>query len=757
MAARVREGPYARMASRSVHAFASIRVAVAFGLWQLECPNGRAHGSSSDERRSSRPSGGQSLARGRKKSFPGGSGFSSVAIAVLCALYALPLFWPPVARLPEWHADASWLARLFPDVPSWWVALRLLALWIAAGWFAWRYGSSPPALASASPPGSRPKRWQEGGAIGASAVVLLLSFWMHQGRSMASLLYVAALFVPGFLLARLPSSRARQAPDPSPGRMPPAAWAFSVVAAWVIVFLVMERGSLEATRAVDQWRAFVDALHFVNGEGNYLADRYDPELPNLSALPFVFQGLPSWQLGLASVSLASLQVHQMFWLAAAALGLATVVSKLFGPVPAAFAAAGFLWSPLTHLFAVSPAPYLFGPVMTVALLLLLERFYVRGSRCALANAGPLAGLALGYPSMAPLVAVAGVLFLRRLRATWRTHRAAWIAGGCGLVAALLPARVRVFSLEETGHLLSFHGNAAWLDLSLLGQSSLRLMEEARAVDIRRSADIALGALLAPFAHSRLHIRLWGDTILDPLTSVAFAFGCAVCLRFLRQSPLARVLVALWAGMILPSLVSPVDRVDIVHSVSFAVVVAVIAATGLAQIFQRLPQTARVPAGCAVLIFASVAGHVLQHRVNPRILASSATGLALESVAAEDVPRVVVLDYPSGFHPDVRWLYVGPMTAFARNVPVGYLRLESGTVPVPQLIADGKELVFWSPGLDQDLLVTDHICRHWPAAELFVIFDPAHLGQVRVARLAGAQWIPKLSRERWQVTLCPAGS
>jgi hypothetical protein len=665
----------------------------------------------------------------------------------------LPLFFPPAARLPEWHPDADWAERLFPTVPAWWVGTRVAALLFAAVWFARSLATLPPEF-TAITPAAPPSRTTERAALFSALALLLVAPWVPAMPPLACLFYALVLFLPAACLrAGVPSTR-NQSSEPNRHRLLPVAASGAVIAAWLVVALVRERSGLEATRAVDHWRAFVDALLFLAGGGNFLADLYDREIPHLGAVPFLFQGVPFAQVGLGTLSLASVQAHQMCWLAVAAGGLAWLAAKTIAPLAAPFVAASFLASPFTHLMAVAPAPFVFGPVVTVALLAAWLAFTQRHSHAALASAGPLAGLAIHYPSVVPVVAVVGIDFLRRLPPSWATHRASWVTGALALVAAVIPAAPHLFDFSSSGHFLLFHGNAAWLDVALLGQGSVRLMEEGRAVDVRRFTDIVAGALLAPLAHSRLHIRIWGDTIFDPVTSVFFALGWMTCFRFARQSALARALLILWIATLLPSFVSPVDRVDIIHSVSLAVPVALLAALGLGQVLTALPARLTVAVALGAAGASWLSGHTLVHRVNPRILAASAPGLALESLTPGGHDRAVLLDYPARYHADTRWLYVGPMSAYAGGRPAGYFRLpEDHALAVEEFLAAHKDLVFWSPGLEQDFSLARRICADQPSATMFLLHDRAGLGKAWAARLGGAFWEPALPRDRWRAVPC----
>ncbi|MCX8072308.1 MAG: hypothetical protein N3C12_07650 [Candidatus Binatia bacterium] len=672
-------------------------------------------------------------------------------IGLLFLYYALPLLWPPPAQFTEWNPQAHVLGRLFPGVPTWWIATRLSALLLCTCLFA-RFYLRPFEDAAEFHPTPSVAAWQERVALGLAVALFVAAPWVKHAGLPGQLAFLAGLFVPALCLWS-PSPRPQQSAPTAVALLRPQLPVVLVTVAWVGFFVGVELGSLEATRAVDQWRAFVDALQFAARNGKLFGERYDAELPNLGALPFLFQGVPLWQLGLVEPSLASMQLAQMSWLAVAAAGLALLATRIGGALPALIGTTGFLFSPFTHYLAVLPAPFVFAPVVTVALLLAVWRFRLNGSRASLVCTGPLAAFGLTFPSVVPIVGVAGLAVLARWPSTWRTHRLTWVAGALIFSAALLPAIPEVFSLREGTHHFSFHGIAASLDRALLGQGSVLLMERSRSVDIRRPLDIVLGALLAPFAHPRLHIRLWTDAIFDPFTATLFALGLLACVHNFKRSATARELLILFLAALSPAFVSPVDLVDMVHAVSLGVPVALIAALGAGQILAHIPDATRPLVAALTSLGCCTAGALLSHEIPQRWLCASSTGIAFESLAPRDAPRAVVIDYPAGFHHDVRWLYVGPMTAYGWALPVGYLRLEQPHLPVDQLVADGKDLVFWSPGLEEDFNVRKSLCRFYPGVVLFQVWDRAGLGHVWAARLSEAPWEPRVHARRWRLVAC----
>ena len=87
--------------------------------------------------------------------------------------------------------------------------------------------------------------------------------------------------------------------------------------------------------------------------------------------------------------------------------------------------------------------------------------------------------------------------------------------------------------------------------------------------------------------------------------------------------------------------------------------------------------------------------------------------------------------------------------------VGYLPYEGGRFPRRDLPAEGRSLLFWSHGLDQDYELANAICRRWPQATLYEIWDRAHLGRAYAARIAGPAWEPRTPADRWRSWDCEA--
>ncbi|MGI9430627.1 MAG: hypothetical protein ACR2PQ_00340, partial [Myxococcota bacterium] len=117
------------------------------------------------------------------------------------AIYALPLFWPPGPVLPDASvADASLWARLFPEVSSWWIAIRLAALAAAVG-LAFREVALPTFASVGAPtpgvvgPRARIAAWL------LAIVALALSFVASRFGGALDLPYILSLAAPCVALA----------------------------------------------------------------------------------------------------------------------------------------------------------------------------------------------------------------------------------------------------------------------------------------------------------------------------------------------------------------------------------------------------------------------------------------------------------------------------------------------------------------------------------------------------------------------------
>lgn len=656
--------------------------------------------------------------------------------AALFAVYALPLFWPP-ATVP-WSADAGLLGRLYPSVPAAWSGLRLLAL---AGALV-LLGTAPvhgPFLASVTCAASVARGGLRFLALGVAVAQVAAAPFASRLGAGGQLAYLVALALPPLLLAL-----------PSGPRAPATAttwreWAapLAVVGAWLALCLVRDVGSPRTMDAVDGWRAVVGIEALVARGGNVLTDLLDPDLPGLGAHPMAFLGVPAFHVLGVPVTIPAMQVAQIAWLAVAGIGIAVLARQLVGRHAVPVAVAVFLFAPYTRFVGMLPGPFVVGPLYVVAIALCVVAVWRRRSEAGLAALGGLAGAALTMPGVIP---VAGCLVLIALWCVRRSWRETWVGLACftaSFFAIVIPAATHVIRPERMGQHFGAHGVASLLDRALLGQLPVGAFTAARADQVSRPLEVVLGALLEPFANPRLSIRLWGDAIFDPLAALLFGLGVIACVRAVRRDAGARVVLALLTATLAPAFVSPVDIVDVVHAVAIPVPVALLAAAGFRFVSSVLPGSARsTTAAMLVASACALGGIVLFDVTSPRILGASATRLAVQATAPADADRTLVLDHPTRYGIDARWLFVGPMTAFGGARPLGYLRWD-GDPPVAELAVEGRTLLFWSPGLEADLGVSATVCRFWPDATISTFKDSADQSSVLAARIGGPAWQPRL--------------
>jgi hypothetical protein len=679
--------------------------------------------------------------------------------AVLVAVYGLPLFWPPGPTMPASAPDAGVLDRLFPGVPPLWVVVRLAALALAAVLLGGAPGPAPhePFADTCPPEPDATRRMSRGLALGVAVLQMLGAPWAAHLGPVGQAAYLGLLFVPAALLALSRPGPARQL---APGGWYGPAATGVLIALWVVARLATDVGTARAADAVDGWRGIFGLVRFGAHRQNVLTDLWDPDLPGLGAIPLLFMGAPAFVAGLLPFDLRTAQVFQIAWLAVTAAGIGLLARTVVGPRAAPVAVAVFLFAPYTRFVAVLPGPFVVGPLYATGLTLAALAAHRRRSEAGLAALGALSGMALTFPGAIPVAFFLDVVTLWALRRHWRR---VWVGGAAGLavfLAVVVPAAPKVLAVTRMDQHLGAHGSATLLERALLGQAPVGTFAEARATMVPHPVEIVGAALVEPFANPRTPIRLWGDAIFDPLGAVLLAVGLVAALRRVLSSPVARFQVLLFVVALSPAFVSPVDRIDIVHAVALPVPVALLAATGFEVVCRAAGLSAlraRSVLSAATVAAIAAGGTLLFDVVNPRILAASAPGIMFQALRREDARRVVVLDYPTDYAIDVRWLFTGILSAYGGPAPVGHFRYGGGAFPGPELAAEGKDLLFWSPGLEADLHVREAVCREWPGAVLYEIRDEAGLGRSFAARIGDAPWAPALPALRWQARACHASA
>jgi hypothetical protein len=687
----------------------------------------------------------------------------ALRVGVACALavaYAAPLFVPPATPalgVPT-PPDAWLLTRIFPGVPAWWVGLRLAALVAAAVLLAWRPWPAPASEGRAAAVAGAPPtlRWI---AVAIAALHLALAPFAAGLGPAGQVGYLAVLAVPALVLAwgegllRAPSATAWRAVLPTA----------AVIAVWIAGRLVTDLGSPRAADVVDGWRGFLDTARAFQERQNVLTELYDPKLPGVSGILFVLHGVPFFQAGLAAFSLPAVQVFQIVAVAVTAALVAQLAAVLIAPAVAAVAAAVFLFAPFTRFVTFFPGPFVAGPLYAVLVALAALLAVRRRSVAGVAALGAAGGLALGYPGVVPIAGVVGLWALWRIVRPGRDGGAdlaslvpGVVAGLLSFAAIVVPGIPNVFTPSRMGSHFRWDGLIAVIDAGLLGQIPVAATPAAYEGVVQRPFDIVVSALLAPVADAPVAIRLWGDTLVDPVGAVLLAIGLVACVRAVRGSWLARVLLLTYGIVLAPAFVSPVDVANVAYAVVLPVTVALVAAAGWWVLAGPAGASSRGWLA-AVLVAIVAGGSALFDVVNPRVLPASSFGTMFEVTDTTALDRVVVLGYGPGFVRPTKTLYTGPITAFAGRRPVGYFEYDAGPLPAAELAAERKDLVFWSHGYDRDVPIAAAICATWPDAMLFEIRDRAGLGRVHAARLGDVPWEPRAETGRWQARACRAGT
>lgn len=668
---------------------------------------------------------------------------------VLVLVYALPLFVPP-APLPlgmATAADAGLLARILPGVPTSWMALRLLALAVAAVLLA---GTVEP-VATRGPAevvatAARPRSGRRWLALGLAAVHLAAAPWAGALGPLGQTIYLVMLAVPAVVLARAPVG-------PIPWRrLLPSALVILVWAGWCLRY---DLGSPRVADVIDGWRGWLDVLNFVGQRKNLLGELFDPNLPGMGGVLLFFHGMPLYQAGVLAPAFPSVQLFQIGSVALCAAGVGLLARSTIGAGVAPIAIAVFLFAPYTRFVTLFPGPFLAGPLYATAVALATWVACQRRSEAALAALGACTGIAVQFPGVLPIVALCGGLTVWHLRGELPRLWIAAATGAASCLAAVVPALGTVLNPSQLAAHFRWDGLITIIDAGLLGQLPVGTTPAAYEGVVARPFDIVVAALLAPFAHPRIGIRLWGDALFDPVGAALIAVGLVACVRSLRRSALAVAALLFFFAALSPAFVSPVDVVDIVHAVALPVPAALLAGLGIAAIARRFEWRLTDGVALAVAAVVGLGGATLFDVVNPSILSASSFGLMFQVVRPEDADRVVVVSYGPRFFRPTKTLYVGPVTAFAGPRPVGYLEWDDADLPAEGFAHEGKDLLFWSHGFDQEFTVRETVCRQWPGATLYEIRDRAGLGRVHAARLGGAPWEPRDAGGRWLSWDCTA--
>ncbi len=658
---------------------------------------------------------------------------------LLLAGYALPLYAPPPpAMIPQVLPDTGTWQRLFPGVPAFWVIARLLALLAGSMMVVFGLGSRciDDANGAARSPregssSSQAPRWS--GLLLLVAGVLLVAAASQAERfarpgQLAFLLALLAtpLAVGATSMVRFPRLR-----------LPSWSAAALLSCAWMALRLPLSWGSPRIADGLDYLDGYVCFASASEPTFNVLTEGC---WAGYTAITGVLhgQGILGWQ-GLP-LSLDLVQTIAALWSAIAAVLLAAEVSRHLGRGAGLVAAAVFLWSPLVMLRTLVPPPFTL-TTMTVLVATLASRERRVPSPAAAAGFGALLGLASHVPNLVLLVPLAALVCARPLL---RRPADGAVALLFFAAAAIPGASAHAHLLKTTSSLAAGSGAWAALEGVYSGRVATSLAEGARTAGITDPMDIALGLLLSPFAVARASIRLWGDTLIEPIGAALAGVGLVVSLVNARRSKLARFALVFAAAALLPGVVSSYDRVHPTR-VELVLVASTLAALGWSLLSARFaPRLANV-AALLLSVVVAASGTFLFDVVNPRFLAPSAAGLALR--AGRGIDREVVWsEGVLALALDYGWvLRHGPVRGEVSIWRPRTLERDFSTF-MPRAL-------FWTPGDQMDEQVGKRLCALKPDLNLFEVVD--NTGLVRLfAAFANEERAPTEVKDvRWNRLSC----
>jgi len=671
------------------------------------------------------------------------------AALALLAVYALPLLDPPAAVPPAPpSAEAGLLERVFPGVPGWWIGLRWLCLVAGAvltaaaararvtfTWPTWTRPSTPVRVRT-------PFLWAAAVAAGTQVVA---ASWVAFFTRPMQLAYVGCLAVPA-LLAWLGSRRAHRTSSMRWGVVLACAL---LITAWLIVRVPVSAHAPRSADPVDTWMGWDYLERAADAQFNILTRGF---LPGVTALHLVFQGVGVWGYAGIPLRFDYLQIVHHLGAVVSAAAVAAVAARLLGGAAAAVAAAVFLFSPYILMGPMQPTPYYIPSLLTASELLLLSLVQARRSVAAVAALAVLGGIGVTHPCTLPasLIAMAAAAW-----ALWQRPRASpfvWVIGVLCFATAVFPGLPYQANLEG---MQAWYGRRDWqwtmLEAGLLGQ----IPPEAAEITNRPGwFDLQLGAVLSPFFIPRTPIRMWGDTLFDPLGGALAACGVAVCVASWRRQPAAiGLLVLLLAGLVPAFFFSTYDRPSLARLPVLPVPMALLAAVGFEAVRQGLATRARATLAGLAVVAVAAGGVWVFDVVNPRILSASWLNLALRAVERDpDLGRVVVLE-PSAAKRTFEWLRTRPIAAQVPPSPLAVVTYEDTTTLATLTAAGLVGLMFWSPAHETSTAVSRAICDQWPNAAIYTLTDDAHVSRVFAARPSGAGWHPPFPDGAWRESRC----
>ncbi|MFT4570934.1 MAG: hypothetical protein ACI8TX_001831 [Hyphomicrobiaceae bacterium] len=651
-----------------------------------------------------------------------------LACATMLALVALS-WWAPQSLPPvPPSVDAGLFGRVYPGVDVAWVGARLgfmfvaILAWTAVALHRAGYWPVDPRISETKPvQGVVP-------AVAVSLLHLVSWFWIGDLPLAGQGAWVIAAVLPALILAvsnRAPG--ANLTPAFSPWLAPVAIWLV-----WRVGFFP---DPMRLADTVDTWMGLERARAVAGGTVGLLGDEFLPGAPNIY---MVLEGVPFFHLFDRVPSAMSLiVVHACWWGVSAAL-LARVVARRLGPTAALVAAAALLFSPFALHTHYSLLPIFLGPLATVGLIWLIDRWRLDGSAWSLALAGPVIGIAAGVPALVPIAGLAGATFLWT---AWRRGASALLLAAflIPLVAIALPA---IPSAATIDRMVADYttGSGVWITLErvLMGQLAPSYVIEGWSIGDSGIFDVPLSAMLSPWLSARTPLRAWGDNLYDPLSAVAFGVGLLLALRAARRRPEAAWLVVALALCMAPGLLSSYDRPSHTRMLCAPALWAMLAAVGVHGVARTLvsERLQLVSVGWALAAATLAVG--LFDVADAEKLERSFLSISLRAAGRQSAPAHIV-EHPS--KADLGWLHFDRITEALASANVQRTSLADAEAALGAATPSDAAW-FVSPGLEQSDGAVTLLCQRAPDASVLILTGITGYNRAFAVTRDVAAWTPK---------------
>lgn len=691
----------------------------------------------------------------------------------LILVYALPPFFPyPGAWISPATPETPLWERIFPNVPTWWVLGRLTALFIGAALIGWGCRSSiveMPEAADRTDDSLQP--WALKAALAAALLQIACLPFLRLLPGFAKSLYLLWIIVPAAIVAAGRKPQPFHLPPLSPAARRAALITAATIAIWAIVRLAASWHSPIVADCVDMFRTLGGLVRFARTDADFLRESMgvtegvgDIEVVGVNAVQLFFEGLPLLRMFGIVPCMWWMQVFNVMWIGLAGGIVAAASATLIGVWSAPIAAAAFLFSPFILMCQFLPIPTVCFPLAALLVFLPL-RIQQTGSPLALVWLGAVAGLTATLPSQSAMTGFVLLFVAWRWR---RGPRLSLTAMTIAILSFIAMSAPNIPSVEALRLAYNWYVTKSWPmvvgEATQQAQISPSIADWTR-VDPPSTATLALSTLLSPFAIPRNSLRNLGDVLYEPLSAALALVGMLIALRYYRRAGPLYVLGLLAMGLI-PGFISSYDRPSITRFYGSTLPLAILAAAG----FRQLLAAARRPeasAGAVPAMTAAIAlsGCLIFDFINPRILSQSTFGILMRAVEVDQLDRTAMLtaygnannsgnvsyndrlweaDWLRHYHP-----YIDELARCAPRRPLAIVSINDATADFSPY-----ELLFWGPALEQTVSITEqHICRRWPEAQLFTIYDRPGLSRVYAARIRGGDWQPSLPKHQWYSRHC----